>query len=415
MSGRPVFGHKSVGPCACASLALAAFALSAVAQTTEPTKPKPPSVAQPGLQVPAMAAPAKPVVSVQPSPAVLPKASVVDAATTPPAWPKTLPEAKAEVEARFKPDVYTPEEILVAKASCLALLKGLDVVVTHEPPIKSGNCGAPAPVQLISIGKNPQVALTPPATVTCEMVVTMHNWVTKDLQPLAKKHLGSSIIGLENMSSYSCRNAYGRKRTNLSEHGRANALDIRRFVTIAAKDVDLLADWGPTAREIKAQIAAAQAAAAVAKIAADKAATLARAKPTGQPGTSVPTGGSPDSAVASGTVGTIIEGIPGLASRLPGAAQDAERRSGFGLMRPSQLGGPKVAADPKVTPSVSAAIKGGATIDANSQAQKAQFLRNAHTTACQRFGTVLGPESNAAHRDHFHVDMAERANGNFCE
>lgn len=33
------------------------------------------------------------------------------------------------------------------------------------------------------------------------------------------------------------------------------------------------------------------------------------------------------------------------------------------------------------------------------------FLRDVHEGACDLFGTVLGPEYNAAHRDHFHVDM----------
>jgi hypothetical protein len=45
---------------------------------------------------------------------------------------------------------------------------------------------------------------------------------------------------------------------------------------------------------------------------------------------------------------------------------------------------------------------------------KAQFLRAAHASACKIFGTVLGPESNEAHRNHFHLDMAMRASGAFC-
>ena len=162
------------------------------------------------------------------------------------------------------------------KAQCQALLKGLDVVVVEEPPLKAGSCGTPAPVQLISIGRKPQVALSPPVTVTCDVVAAMHKWVTQDLQPLAKKHLAAQIIGIDTMSSYSCRNAYGRKRTNLSEHGRANAIDIRSFTTAEAKEVTVLNDWGPTGWEIRAQIVAANKAAAekaaAERIAAEKAA-----------------------------------------------------------------------------------------------------------------------------------------------
>lgn len=39
------------------------------------------------------------------------------------------------------------------------------------------------------------------------------------------------------------------------------------------------------------------------------------------------------------------------------------------------------------------------------------FLRTVHTSACKRFGTVLGPAYNSAHADHFHVELG---NGSFC-
>ncbi|MFP6848150.1 MAG: extensin family protein [Pseudomonas sp.] len=39
------------------------------------------------------------------------------------------------------------------------------------------------------------------------------------------------------------------------------------------------------------------------------------------------------------------------------------------------------------------------------QGKNAQFLRQVQQAACTRFNITLGPEYNAAHRDHFHVDM----------
>lgn len=35
---------------------------------------------------------------------------------------------------------------------------------------------------------------------------------------------------------------------------------------------------------------------------------------------------------------------------------------------------------------------------------EAQFLRRAHAAACRYFRVVIGPDYNAAHRDHFHLD-----------
>ena len=39
--------------------------------------------------------------------------------------------------------------------------------------------------------------------------------------------------------------------------------------------------------------------------------------------------------------------------------------------------------------------------DDNAQAA---FLRDAHAGACRWFDSVLGPDYNAAHRDHFHLE-----------
>ncbi|MFN6934213.1 MAG: extensin family protein [Tsuneonella sp.] len=44
-------------------------------------------------------------------------------------------------------------------------------------------------------------------------------------------------------------------------------------------------------------------------------------------------------------------------------------------------------------------------------AEKQRFLRLVHASACKRFGTILGPDYNAAHRDHFHLEATGRG---FC-
>lgn len=47
-------------------------------------------------------------------------------------------------------------------------------------------------------------------------------------------------------------------------------------------------------------------------------------------------------------------------------------------------------------------LDGGWQGDRDSQ----DFLRALHKSACRRFGTVLGPDYNAAHYNHFHMDMS---------
>jgi len=45
---------------------------------------------------------------------------------------------------------------------------------------------------------------------------------------------------------------------------------------------------------------------------------------------------------------------------------------------------------------------------------KGRILRRLHQTACGPFGTVLGPESDRHHQDHFHFDTANHRGGAYC-
>jgi len=315
-------------------------------------------------------------------------------------WPRLLPEKAPADAGAAAPVAWSPQEMEQAQARCAVLLKGLDVVMLPEPPMREGTaCGTPAPVKLISVGRSPQVALSPPPTVTCDMVATLARWLERDVQPLARKHLGAPIVRVEAMSAYSCRNAYGRAHGRVSEHGKANALDIGSFVTARGQVALVVAEWGPTARQIAAQAAAAG------KVAVDTAQANAPAQPDAakpaivplQQGVAQQSRSVPIQRPATATAIMPLDlrpgmtiGIPGITLDMPGAADRPP--SSFGLMQPNRLGGPKPAAvDPATAP-------GG----------KTDFLRAAHRSACKVFNTVLGPEANNAHLNHFHLDMAER-------
>ncbi|VAW03613.1 RNA binding S1 domain protein [hydrothermal vent metagenome] len=45
---------------------------------------------------------------------------------------------------------------------------------------------------------------------------------------------------------------------------------------------------------------------------------------------------------------------------------------------------------------------------------KGRALKRIHNSACGPFGTVLGPEYNRYHRDHFHLDVARYPGGSYC-
>ena len=43
-----------------------------------------------------------------------------------------------------------------------------------------------------------------------------------------------------------------------------------------------------------------------------------------------------------------------------------------------------------------------------------KMLKRLHASACGPFGTVLGPEADRHHQDHFHFDTADYRSGSYC-
>ncbi len=52
--------------------------------------------------------------------------------------------------------------------------------------------------------------------------------------------------------------------------------------------------------------------------------------------------------------------------------------------------------------------------DWDNDDKEAAFLRRVRDESCKVFGTVLSPDYNAAHRDHFHLDQQARGWGSVC-
>lgn len=62
-------------------------------------------------------------------------------------------------------------------------------------------------------------------------------------------------------------------------------------------------------------------------------------------------------------------------------------------------------------------LKNGATVSVLKgwgRGKEGRILRKIHRSACGPFGTVLGPNSDRYHRDHFHVDTAGYRGGPYC-
>jgi hypothetical protein len=151
-------------------------------------------------------------------------------------------------------------------------------------------CTALGAVQLSDLrSDDARLALADIGPVACPLAETFAAWARFGVDRAARAVLGSALVRIETMGSYSCRNVAGSDR--LSGHATANAIDVSAFVLADGRRISVVQGWQ---------------------------------------------GDSP-----------------------------GER----------------------------------------------EFLRVVQRSACKRFGTVLGPEYDSAHRDHFHL---ERSGGAFC-
>jgi hypothetical protein len=129
-----------------------------------------------------------------------------------------------------------------APTACDQALAKIAVVHPLGALIAPGECGAPDAVRVDSIilPDASKVAIAPPATLRCPMAQEVAQWVREDVAPAAAK-LGAPLRGLENLGSYECRGRDRVRGATLSEHGRADALDVHSF-KLANGRVFVLAD-----------------------------------------------------------------------------------------------------------------------------------------------------------------------------
>ncbi len=188
------------------------------------------------------------------------------------------PKAAAPQPAPPEPDEWSDPEIIAALRDCLRRLAPLGAAGRDCPadPSRSGAGRRPPSSSSASVGPQP-VEFQPLPMLNCAMVASLHTWVEKTLQPAAQELLGSPIVRIRNASGYACRNRVGSMfhGERLSEHALANAIDIAGFVTADGRTIDVLGQWGPTARDLREEQEKAGEAAAEAKAAAREAEKLA--------------------------------------------------------------------------------------------------------------------------------------------
>jgi hypothetical protein len=248
-------------------------------------------------------------------------------------------------------------EVELALMQCMGILARVRAEVIPVAPIADGACGTPAPVLLKRFEGKPNIEFDPPLLLNCPMVDALHGWLEAKVQVTAQKLLGSPVARIVG-SSYSCRTAYFRADTRLSQHSFANAIDIPLLVLANGTQIHIAKFWGPTHRDLK---------------------ETTRAKIVS--GTREKDGQAPTRSTAKRS-----QDAQTSKAKIVKKASAAAEEQNFQQPAPS-----------------------------TSSSPQAKFLRSIHAEACGLFSTVLGPEANEAHRHHLHLDLQERGVVKACQ
>jgi hypothetical protein len=159
----------------------------------------------------------------------------------------SFPETPAPTAAGAAPATSEPTPCRL-RLGKLAAFKPLPVLVGP------GECGAADAVLLesVTLPDETKVTFAPPATLRCTMAEQVALWLREDVLP-ASASLGTQMRVLEDYDSYECRGQNRVRGATLSEHGRANALDLRGFKLANGKmveltDVNVAKEWRESLR-----------------------------------------------------------------------------------------------------------------------------------------------------------------------
>jgi hypothetical protein len=127
------------------------------------------------------------------------------------------------------------------RSACRLALPEAIAIAPSIPDIHgAGGCGGVDLVRLeaVVLADKRQVSVKPAAILRCAMAAAITDWIRTDIAPLAAS-AGSAISSLDNFDSFECRSRNRVVGAQLSEHGRANALDVRALKLANGQSISL--------------------------------------------------------------------------------------------------------------------------------------------------------------------------------
>lgn len=90
------------------------------------------------------------------------------------------------------------------------------------------------------------VRLSSSMTMSCQAAAALSLWLEHRVQPAAERHFSSRVSRVQHVGGYNCRHirgSIGRYIEILSEHAKANAIDITGFTLANGQRISVLRDW----------------------------------------------------------------------------------------------------------------------------------------------------------------------------
>ena len=104
------------------------------------------------------------------------------------------------------------------------------------------SCSATAAVKLVAIG----IPVTNLGAMKCAVARPFTQWIQQVVQQAAQARFGTTVSKIESYGTFACRPVNNVAGNRMSEHGRADAVDIAAFILANGRRITVKADWnGP--------------------------------------------------------------------------------------------------------------------------------------------------------------------------
>ena len=157
----------------------------------------------------------------------------------------------APLDLTAAPTLLTPLKLYRMKYNselCLRALRQTDIEFRVLEDRPGGECPLLNIIQVSKAG----VQFNHSFMAFCPLAAGWEIFRHGTLQQAAEKYFHQPVAKVEHVGTYACRNIYNRAEGRLSEHARANAIDVTGFVLADGTAISVARDWNSSRQPQKA-------------------------------------------------------------------------------------------------------------------------------------------------------------------